>query len=377
VKKRAVAGIAVFLSLFLLGPVAWAADKPPVKVGIVQPLTGQGANIAKSYLEGANLAMEMINKEGGILGGRKIEAIVEDDQCIPAQSIAATKKLIHEDKLKVILAAMCSSATIADIPITKEAGVIQIVSSSVADSITEMGDPLLFRTCPTNKIMAEGMAYKIAQEYKAKSIAFYSVNDDYGRGLVEQTKKIFEKLGTPNVLFAGFFEFTERDFSAPITKMKGLKPEALYLISRFPQNAQILNQMAELGFKPRLFGPANLVAKDCIQAAGKNMEGMYAIVTWTSDLSNPANKKFVDAFQKKYGKLPDDDFAEWGYTGLMVTAMGIDKAGTDQDPKKIEEALRKLKWEAPGGFLAFDEKGQRTITLYIVQVRGGKPVLIQ
>jgi len=324
-----------------------------------------------------NLAVEMINKEGGILGGRKIEAVVEDDQCIPAQSVAATKKLIYEDKLKVILAAMCSSATIADIPITKEARVVQIVSSSVADSITEMGHPLLFRTCTTNKIMADGMAYKIAQEYKVKSIAFYAVNDDYGRGLVEQTKKIFEKLGSPKVLFEGFFEFTDRDFSAPITKMKGLEPEALYLIARFPQNAQILNQMAELGFKPRLFGPANLVAKDCVQAAGKNVEGMYGIVTWTSDLSNPANKNFVDAFQKKYGKLPDDDFAEWGYTGLMVSAMGIAKAGTDQDTKKIAEALRKLKWDAPGGPLAFDEKGQGTITVYIVQVRGGKPVLVK
>ena len=183
----------VFFLTFSFGLAAWPADKPPVKIGVVQPLTGQGANVAKSWLEGMNLAVDMINKGGGILGGRKVEMVVEDDQCIPAQSIAATKKLIYEDKLKVILAAMCSSATIADIPITKEARVVQIVSSSVADSITEMGHPLLFRTCTTNKIMADGMAYKIAQEYKVKSIAFYAVNDDYGRGLVEQTKKIFEK----------------------------------------------------------------------------------------------------------------------------------------------------------------------------------------
>jgi len=79
VKRGAVVGMAVILSLFLLGPAARAADKPPIKIGVVQPLTGQGANIAKSWLEGMNLAVEMINKEGGILGGRKIEAVVEDD----------------------------------------------------------------------------------------------------------------------------------------------------------------------------------------------------------------------------------------------------------------------------------------------------------
>lgn len=376
-KKRIVFLAAVFLCLLLCGPAIWAADKPPVKIGVVQPLTGQGANVAKSWLEGMNLGVEVINKEGGILGGRKVEPVVEDDQCIPAQSVAATKKLIYQDNLKVILAAMCSSATIADVPITKDAGVIQIVSISYADSITEMGHPLLFRPCTTNKILADGMAYKIAQEFKVKSIAFYSINDDYGRGLVEQTKKIFEKLGSPKVLFEGFFEFKDRDFSAPITKMKGLKAEALYTVSRFPQNAQILNQMAELGFKPKLFGPANLVADDCIQGAKKNVEGAYGVVNWSNELSTPSAKKFLDAFKAKYGKLPEDDFVIWGYTGLMVAAMGIDKAGTDQDPKKIGEAIRQLKWDAPAGPLSFDEKGQGTISVYVVQVRNGKRVLVK
>jgi branched-chain amino acid transport system substrate-binding protein len=203
VKEGVIVMATVFLALILLGSPSMAADKPPVKIGVVQPLTGQGANVAKSWLEGMNLAVDMINMGGGVLGGRKVEMVVEDDQCIPAQSIAATKKLIYEDKLKVILAAMCSSATIADVSITKEAGIIQIVSLSFADSITEMGNPLLFRTCTTNKILADGMAYKIAQEFKVKSMAFYSINDDYGRGLVEQTKSIFEKLGTPKVLFEG------------------------------------------------------------------------------------------------------------------------------------------------------------------------------
>ncbi len=79
----------------------------------------------------------------------------------------------------------------------------------------------------------------------------------------------------------------------------------------------------------------------------------------------------------KYGKSPEDDFGCWGYTGLMVAAMGIDKAGTDQDPKKIGEAIRKLRWEAPAGPLSFDEKGQGTISVYIVQVRNGKQVLLK
>jgi branched-chain amino acid transport system substrate-binding protein len=377
VKRGIMIGVTLFLFAFLSGPALWAADKPPVKIGVVQPLTGQGANVAKSWLEGMNLAVDMINKEGGILKGRKVEMAVEDDQCIPAQSVAATKKLIYEDKLKVILAAMCSSATIADVPITKEAGVVQIVSLSYADSITEMGNPLLFRTCTTNKILADGMASKIAQEFKIKTIAFYSINDDYGRGLVAQTKKIFEKLGKPKVLFEGFFGFNDRDFSAPITKMKGLEPEALYLVARFPQNAQILNQMAELGFKPKLFGPINLVADDCIKAAGKNVEGAFGVVNWANELDNPGAKKYLAAFKAKYGKLPEDDFSMCGYTGTMVASMGINRAGTDQDPKKIGEALRKLKWDAPNGPLSFDSHGQGTIKVYIVQVKNGKRVLVK
>ncbi len=376
-KRQSIFWVGVFISVLIVAPITWAADKPPVKIGVVQPVTGQGANVAKSFLEGLNLAVEIVNKEGGILGGRKVEPMLEDDQCIPAQSVAAVKKLIHQDKLKVIIASMCSSTTVADVPITKEAGVVHIVAISYADSITEMGHPLLFRTCTTNKMLADGLSHKIAKEFKIKSIAFYSINDDYGRGQVEQTKKIFEGLGTPKVLFEGFFEQKERDFSASITKMKALKPEALYLAARFPQNAQILNQMAELGFKPGLFGPANLVADDVMQAAGKNVEGAYGVVNWSNELSTPAAKKFLDAFKAKYGKLPEDDYCSLGYTGLIMATMAIDKAGTDQDPKKIGEVLRKMKWDAPGGPLSFDAKGQGTISVYTVQVRDGKRTLLK
>jgi len=377
VKKGVMILVTVFLFTFFLGLTAWPADNPPVKIGVVQPLTGQGNDVAKSWLEGMNLAVDIMNKGGGILGGRKLEMVVEDDQCIPAQSISATKKLIYEDKLKVIMAAMCSSATIADVPIAKEAGVVQIVSMSYADSITEMGSPLLFRTCSTNKILADGMAYKMAQEFKIKTLAFYSINDDYGRGQVEQIKTILEKIGSPKVLFAGFFEFKDRDFSAPITKMKSLNPEALYLIARFPQVAQILNQMAQLGFKPKLFGPNNLTADDVIEAAGKNVEGAHGVVNWANELDTPAAKKYVDAYKAKYGKLPPDDYVMCGYTGTMVAAMGIDKAGTDQDPQKIGEALRKLKWDSPNGPLSFDVKGQATIKVYVVQVKNGQRVLLK
>ena len=376
-KKESIFWVGVFISVFMVASITWAADKPSVKIGVVQPVTGQGANVAKSFLEGLNLAVEIVNREGGILAGRRVEPVLEDDQCIPAQSVAAVKKLIYQDKLKVIIASMCSSTTVADVPITKEAGVVHIVAISYADSITEMGHPLLFRTCTTNKMLADGLSYKIAKEFKVKSIAFYSINDDYGRGQVEQTKKIFESLGTPKVLFQGFFEQKERDFSASITKMKSLKPEALYLAARFPQNAQILNQMAELGFKPTLFGPANLVADDCIQAAGKNIEGAAGVVNWSNELSTPAARKFLDAFKAKYGRLPEDDYCSLGYTGLITSTMAIDKAGTDQDPKKIGDVLRKMKWDAPGGPLSFDAKGQGTISVYTEQVRDGKRVLLK
>ncbi|HYB21203.1 MAG TPA: ABC transporter substrate-binding protein, partial [Thermodesulfobacteriota bacterium] len=85
----------------------------------------------------------------------------------------------------------------------------------------------------------------------------------------------------------------------------------------------------------------------------------------------------VDAYKAKYGKLPPDDYVMCGYTGTMVAAMGIDKAGTDQDPQKIGEALRKLKWDSPNGPLSFDVKGQATIKVYVVQVKNGQRVLLK
>ena len=100
-------------------------------------------------------------------------------------------------------------------------------------------------------------------------------------------------------------------------------------------------------------------------------------MNWTDDLDTPASQKYLSAFKAKYGRPPQNDFTIWGYTGLFVAAMAIDKAGTDQDPQKIAEAMRKIKWDVPAGPLSFDAKGQGTIGVHIVQVKAGKRVLVR
>lgn len=371
----------IFTSIIMvlfLGGVVLAA--PPVRIGVIQPLTGQGAYVGTNIMDGMHLAQEMVNSTGGILGGRMIELIVEDDQCIPMQAVAAMKKLIYQDKLKVVLAEMCSSATVAAIPIAKKAGIIHVVPISYSPKITEeMGHPNLFRTSTNSNIITNGFAMFIAKKLGLKTIAILSVNDDFGRDQVAAFTKRFEEVGRPKVVGAYYFDFKDRDFSTVLTKIKASKAEGMYVIARTPQNAMILNQMGDLGMTGKIVvaGSTNFSTAGCRNKAGKNAEGLYSAVTWDTAIKTPPSITFMYAYKTKYGKLPDQEFCCSGYTGLMITVDAIRRAGTDQDIEKIREAFRATDWDGPAGNFRFDEKGQATVPCHVIKVVKGKAVLVQ
>lgn len=352
--------------------------KAPVRIGVVQPLTGNAAYQGTNLLDGIKVAVDEINGRGGILGGRKVEVAVEDDQCNPAQATAVTKKLITEGH-RIIVGALCSSATFAVLEVTKKENVVQVAPLSYAPGLTEQGARFFFRTSSNSLIIARGFAEFIAKNEKPGStIALLVVNDDWGRSDAAAFVKDFERLGNPKVVFNGTFNFQDSDFSTVLSKIKALKPNAMYMVARDPQNSQMVNQMAALGMgSVTVYGSENNYSPSFLQGAGKNAEGVYAVVPWTPDLRDPASVHFKEEYRKKFGKDPAQTFSHSGYSGMWVTALGVDKAGTDTDLNKIREALEKLVWEGPGATWKFDEKHQALVAPHIVQVRSGQYVTVK
>ena len=163
-----------------------------VKIGVIQPLTGSVAYNGQAFVAGAKLAVERRNAAGGV-GGRKIELVIEDGQCRPANSVNAAEKLIQRDKVVAVAGAFCSSATAAVMPVAEKYKVPLLTGVSSKADLTDKGMQYFFRSAETDRLMSKTFSKILADKLQLKSVAYIGVNDDWGRGGVEDFSKDMER----------------------------------------------------------------------------------------------------------------------------------------------------------------------------------------
>ncbi len=172
---------ALAAALFAASPVL---AQETIKIGLVQPLTGSVAYNGIADVNGSKLAVEERNKAGGVLG-KKVELVIEDGQCKPANSINAAEKLIQKDKVVALSGAFCSSATAAIMPVAERYKMPLITGVSSKADLTEKGNKYFFRAAETDALLSRAFAKILADDLKLKNVAYVGVNDDWGRGGVE------------------------------------------------------------------------------------------------------------------------------------------------------------------------------------------------
>src|SRR5256885_3279104 len=157
-----------------------ASAQEPIKIGVSQPLTGAFAASGNYVTQGAKMAEEAINASGGVLG-RKIQLVIEDNKSNPTETVATAEKLISKDKVPVLMGAWSSTYTLAVMPKLMEYEVPMVVETSSSDKITTSGNPWIFRTAPTNGMVAEAFG-KHVPNFHMKKADFLVVNNDWGLG---------------------------------------------------------------------------------------------------------------------------------------------------------------------------------------------------
>jgi len=351
-----------------------AKGKEPVKIGVALPMSGVAALYGEQVSSGMKVAKDQIEKGGGILGGRPVELIIEDDKASPEEGVNVAQKLINRDRVKVITGGVNSSVTLAQIPVTKAAGVLQIVSVSKAPEIREQGHPHLFGINLTTDMTGDFFYPWIAKNLpEIKKVAVLTENTDYARAEIKGVERNWAA-GGPKIIATEWFQLGATDFTIQLTKIKSLNPDAMLVIVAAPAtNGTILRQAKEVGLNKQTFlSPSNL-NKDVVQLAGQAAEGLISADHYVPTLDNPENKKFVEGYQAKYSKIPEGR-EELGYETILLLAMAMDKAGTAEDPAKIAEVMKNGTWKMPRGEFKFDEKGNSRGQVYAIQVKGGQIV---
>jgi branched-chain amino acid transport system substrate-binding protein len=311
-----------------------------------------------------------------------IELFLYDSKCDPTTGVANAEKMITRDQVVAITGDFCSTVTLAQKEVANRAKVILLTPIAVAPKITEPGYPFIFRTCNTIDMYAapvvEFMSAKLPQ---VKSIAILAVTDDYGRSAVNVYTPLLAKA---NVKLVGteYFKRGDTDFYTQITKLMGLKPDAMYLVTNEDaQNVSLLKQLKELGYKGILFGASTYNTDNMIKLGGKDLlEGLYMegpVFELVKD--TPPVKEWLARYQKKYGR-DGNNFSILGYQSIEVFAETFKQAGTVTDKEKIRQTLAKINLsQAMIGFSGdpnFDENGQVHPYMGVTQYQNGKRVAV-
>ena len=344
-----------------------AAAQGPVKLAIVAEITGGGAPSGTMWRDGVLLAVEEINKKGGVLG-RPLESFVMDTQTDPPTSVAVIRRAIN-DRPFAILGTVYSSSTVANMEIARQAGVPQI-SGSESVMVIQKGNPNIFLTSFSQQVGFAKLVRWVVEDLKADKIALIYVNNAFGRGGREMFTKFLKDRGKSLVADIST-EVQQADFTAELTQVRASGATHLMIYSHEEENARLMIQLRKMALKVEPVGD-NLCAQTTINAGGDAMNGARCHVPMTALSPVPSMVEMGRRFEQKFGRVSDHNGFK-GYIGTHLLKAAVERVGAF-DQAKVRDCLHNNLFTAadePGLLMDtyVDEKGDADRGSFIVEVK--------
>lgn len=342
-----------------------------VKIGLMAPITGAFANEGQDMKKVVEILVEETNKSGGIKG-EKVELIVEDDGSTPRSAATAASRLVAQGVVAVV-GTYGSAVTEASQDIYDEAGVVQIGTGSTSIRLTDKGMDGFFRTCPRDDEQGR-VAVDVLMGKGYENIAILHDNSAYARGLADEAKKNLD-LKDAKIVFFDALQPGERDYSAILTKMKGVNPDVIFFTGYYPEAGLLLRQMHEMKWSVPMMGGDAANNTDLVRIAGADAAAGYSFISppMPADMDSAEAKDFMKAYKDKHDSMPSSIWSVLAGDAYLVIAEAIKEAGADS--KKVASYLHDgLKdFEGLSGNISFNQKGDRVgdvYRLYIVDKLG-------
>jgi ABC-type branched-chain amino acid transport systems, periplasmic component len=335
-------------------------------IGGIGPLTGDAATYGQSVNLGAKLAIEEINKAGGVTG-KTFKMAFEDDQASEEKGVSAYNKLMDQ-KINVLMGSVTSGSCIAVAAESVKDGILQITPSGSAKDCTKNDNA--FRVCFTDPLQGQLMA-KYIKDKGLKSVAIiYDVSDEYSKGITEAFVAKAKEIGLKVVTQESFTK-GDVDFKTQLTKIKSTDADSLFLPIYYTQAGYISEQAASVGLKIPYFGCDGWDGIiDQLKGNTKNIEGATFLTPFIASSEKQNVKDFVAAFKAKYNKTPDQ-FAADGYDTIYVIKAALEKAGKT-DSAALIKAMTQIKVSGVTGDMTFDASGEPNKSAMVAIIKNGK-----
>lgn len=363
--------IAAGAVLALASTLAGAAD--PIKIGVVNMLTGPFAEGGAFQVNGLNIALEEINKAGGVLG-RPVELRIEDNQSTNPGTVLAFSKLFTDPAIKAIVGPIASTHIQAASPAIAKAGIPTMIGGT-DPSLTRVNNKWVFRARPNDLYSSKVIADFGVNTLKLKKWAIIHATDAFGAGGAKALTEALKTMGVTPVLDQGYTS-NANDFTPIVLAVKKSGADIVGTYMTVPADQAIFaKQLRQLGVNVAWVGSPTTVAVTTRNLAGEALYGSYAVADFNAD-ANDAARSFTKKYYERY-KIYPDNFASWSYDSLHILAAAMNNAKSTE-PEAVRKAILALKgYKGLEGTYAFDERGDGLHGYNVVKNEKGSVVFVK
>ncbi|MCO4464247.1 ABC transporter substrate-binding protein [Streptococcus infantarius] len=344
-----------------------------IKVGVNLELTGTVAAYGNAENNGVKLAVQEINKAGGV-DGKKIELVTKDNKSENAEASTAATNLAIQSQVNAMIGPATSGAVAAASLNAQKTGVPLLTPSGTQDDLTldtvDGVKKYVFRTTFQDSFQGQVLAQYAYSNLNAKKVVLYYDNSsDYAKGIAEEFKKKYQG----DIVTTATFASGDKDFQSALTKIKNLDYDAIVMPGYYTETGIITKQARDMGISVPILGPDGFNDDSFADLAGKaNANSVYYVSGYSTKtaLSGKAND-FIKAYKAKYGSEPNM-FAALSYDSVYMIAKAAEGAKTSID---IANNLAELKdFDGVTGKMTIDKKHNPIKTALMVIMKDGAEV---
>ena len=342
---------------------AQPAASEPVTIGVSGPLTGQYAQYGAQWKKGFDYALEEINGAGGI-GGRPLQYVFEDTQSDPRQSVAVARKFVGDRRIVAEVGDFSSAASMAASPIYQAGGLVQFGFTNSHPDFTKGGD-FVWSNAVNQKDEMPLLA-DLAGDMGLKRLAVLYLNSDWGRTAKDLFAVAVAARGGQVVGAEGYLA-DEKDFRSAIVRVRDANPDAIALISYYPDGAQIARQIHNAGLPQPIIAGGSIYSPKFLELGGDAVEGVITNVPFFPDDPRPTVQRFVAGFTARQGVQPDA-YNGRAYDTFILLAAVMRQFGVQRG--QIKEGLGNIK-DVPSvvyGSVTFDPTTRRVANPFVSRI---------
>ena len=331
--------------------IAWAVES--IKFGQVSEITGPNAEAGANSVNGAKLAVDEINKAGGILGAQ-VELKIEDNQSTNPGSVLALTKLTSEGNISALIAPVRSTQVHATAPTIAKLGLPTMIGGTDY-GLTHPANPWFFRARPNDSFSAKVIVDFGVNTLNKKKWAIIYSTDAFGAGGKNMLVEELKALGITAVLLQGYTNNTQ-DFTPVVLAVKQSGADIIASYTPFSTDAAILaTQMRQLGVTTPWIGSATLASDSTLRLAKEALFDTYSVADFFVDAS-PESQAFAKKYKQTFGR-DADFFASWSYDAVHILALAMNQAKSTKPDAVRKQILAIRGFKGAEGTYNFDQNG--------------------